>query len=73
MVELLGWISTLLVMMGYVFNSVQKRLLAIGTWIMGDVGWIIYDIYIKNWSHSVLSLLIIVINIYGIWNITRET
>ena len=37
-------------------------------WIVGDIGWITYDIFIQNMSHMVLSLVIIIINLYGIYN-----
>jgi hypothetical protein len=39
------------------------------TWIVGDIIWITYDIFIENWSHMVLSSVIIGINIYGIYKI----
>jgi len=69
MLEVLGWIATVLVLLGFWFNSRQKHMLAIGLWIVGDISWIIYDIYIANLSHAVLSLVIIFINLYGIKNI----
>ena len=44
---------------------------AMVAWIVGDVGWITYDFYISNFSHLALSSIIIVLNLYGIWNIKR--
>ena len=69
MIEVLGWIGTLLVLIGYWANSNSKHHLAMLTWIAGDVLWITYDIFIENWSHMVLSLVIIGINVYGIYKI----
>ena len=67
MIELLGWLSTALVLLGFVFNSKGKYTLAMITWIVGDIGWITYDFFITNISHLVLSVVIISINLYGIY------
>lgn len=72
MVELLGWLCTLLVIIGFYFNSKQKLALAIILWVIGDIGWIVYDVLINNFSHGVLSGLIIAINLYGIYNIKTK-
>lgn len=69
MIETLGWISTALVLAGYVLNARGKTRYAMITWIAGDIGWITYDFFIDNFSHLVLSLVIIIINLYGIWNL----
>jgi len=67
-IETLGWSSTALVLAGYIFNARQLSKLAMYTWIIGDIGWITYDLLIDNLSHMVLSLVIILINLYGIYN-----
>ena len=69
MIEILGWVGTVLVLIGYLANSNLQHRLAMTTWIAGDVIWITYDVFIENWSHMVLSLVIIIINIYGIYKI----
>jgi hypothetical protein len=69
MIEALGWIGTVLVLIGFWANSNLRHHLAMATWIIGDIIWITYDIFIENWSHLVLSAIIIVINIYGIYKI----
>ena len=71
MIELLGWISTILVLLGYILNAKQKFKLAMTVWIIGDIGWITYDFFIDNISHLVLSVVIISINLYGIANIKK--
>lgn len=71
MIELLGWISTLLVLFGYILNAQKLTRYAMISWIVGDIGWITYDFFIYNISHMVLSLVIIIINIYGIWNLCK--
>lgn len=72
MIETLGWISTALVLAGYVLNARQLTRYAMITWIAGDIGWITYDFFIDNFSHLVLSLVIIIINLYGIWNLLSK-
>ena len=71
MIELLGWVSTLLVLLGYIMNARGNSNIAMITWIVGDIGWITYDFFIDNLSHLVLSLIIIAINVYGIIRIWK--
>ena len=71
MIELLGWASTGLVLLGYICNAQGNSKLAMITWIVGDTGWITYDFFIDNISHLVLSLVIIAINVYGIIRIWK--
>ena len=73
MIELLGWISTALVLVGYITNARGLTKTAMIAWIIGDIGWIIYDIFIFNISHMVLSLVIICINLYGIYRIWKKS
>lgn len=69
---LLGWISTALVLIGYVTNAKGYYVYAMIAWILGDLGWIIYDLYIDNYSHMVLSLIIISINVFGIIRLWKK-
>jgi hypothetical protein len=71
MIEALGWLSTVLVLAGYILNAKSMTKLAMFSWIIGDIGWVTYDLLINNISHMVLSFVIISINIYGIWNICK--
>jgi hypothetical protein len=73
MIETLGWISTALVLAGYILNARQKTRYAMITWIAGDCGWITYDFFINNFSHLVLSLVIIIINLYGIYRLWKSS
>ena len=72
MIEALGWVSTLLVLTGYILNARQLTKYAMATWILGDIGWVVYDFFIYNISHMMLSFIIITINIYGIWNVCKK-
>ena len=73
MIEILGWISTALVLAGYISNARGWTKTAMITWIIGDTGWITYDFFIDNYSHLVLSLVIIAINVYGIYRIWKKS
>jgi len=68
MITVLGWFATLLVLAGFYVNSLKKSSLAMIMWIIGDGLWILYDYLISNWSHAILSTIIIGLNIYGIYN-----
>lgn len=72
MIDALGWICTVLVLIGFIGNAKGYYKTAMVTWILGDLGWIVYDIYINNLSHLVLSLVIIAINVYGIYRIIQN-
>jgi len=41
-------------------------------WCVGDIGWILYDLYINNLSHAVLSGIIIVLNTYGLYKLSKK-
>jgi len=73
MIVALGWISTALVLLGYITNAKGLSKWAMYTWIIGDCGWVIYDLLIFNISHMVLSLVIIIINLYGIREIWKKS
>jgi len=73
MIEILGWISTALVLIGYLTNARGLTRTAMISWILGDCGWIVYDIFIHNISHMVLSLVIIFINLYGIYRLWKSS
>jgi len=72
MIEILGWLSTALVLIGYILNARKLTYAAMIAWIIGDTGWILYDFFIDNFSHLVLSFIIISINVYGMYNIKKH-
>ena len=72
MIEILGWVCTVLILIGYFLNSSHKLKQAIAVWVVGDIGWVYYDLCIQNWSHMSLSFLIIGLNLYGVYNIIKK-
>ena len=73
MIEILGWVSTALILLGALVNAKGFYKYAMYTWIIGDIGWIIYDVSIHNISHMFLSLFIISINVFGIYRIWKQS
>jgi hypothetical protein len=55
MIEVLGWTSTALVLLGYILNAKTKFKAAMVVWIVGDIGWITYDFYIKRMQKGVVK------------------
>lgn len=70
--QILGWISTILVLVGYFLNAKGKPKPAMTIWLIGDIGWLFYDLHIFNWSHFALSIIIMGLNFYGIYRIIKE-
>lgn len=68
LIEVLGWICTVLVLIAYFTNAKNMRNAAFIFWMIGDLGWIVYDVLINNVSHATLCAVIILINIYGLYN-----
>jgi hypothetical protein len=71
-IDFLGWICTALILAGYILNSNQKTKYALAAWIVGDIGWILYDFRINNPSHATLSVAIILINLYGVYKLYKK-
>jgi hypothetical protein len=71
LIHLLGWLSTSLILLGAVVNARGKSMMAMVIWIIGDIGWTIYDIFINNYSHLTLCIVIIIINLYGIYRVWK--
>lgn len=70
--NILGWTCTSMVLLGFCFNAKKYYTYAILMWIIGDIGWIIYDYQINNFSHAWLSSCIIIINLYGLYNLRKK-
>jgi len=68
-IELFGWLCTTLVLTGFTLNANGKLKPALIIWIIGDIGWILYDYFINNFSHATLSFVIIFINVYGLYKL----
>lgn len=72
LIEIVGWLGTLLILLGYILNAKSKYMLAMYTWIVGDLFWISYDLVRGIYPHLGLSLVVIIINLYGIYKILKN-
>ena len=72
LINILGWVGTAMILLGAYLNAKGRSALAMAIWIIGDLIWIVYDVYINNFSHMTLSLIIIIINSYGIHRIWKK-
>lgn len=72
MIDIVGWIGTLLVLGGYLLNANKFHVQACALWIVGDIAWITYDTIRGIYPHLVLSLVIISINVYAMINLSRK-
>ena len=72
MTDIIGWVATGLVLLGYWLNANRYYRQAMYIWIVGDIGWITYDILRGIYPHLTLSAIIIMMNIYGIYKILNN-
>jgi len=72
MVDIIGWVATGLVLLGYWLNANRLHYQAMAVWIVVDIGWIAYDILRCIDPHLTLSSVIILLNIYGIYKILKN-
>ena len=62
--ERLGWIGALLVILGYYLNA-QHHISCWPIWILGNALVGGYSIYKKAYPTAMMSLIILIMNIYG--------
>ena len=64
MIELLGWIATALLLIGYYLNA-KKNLNSWLVWLVGNSVMLIYALFIDSYSVAFLSVVLVFLNIYG--------
>ena len=57
MIEILGWVSTLLVLTGYILNAQKLTKYAMITWVIDDNAWISYDFFLYYIRHLKLCFI----------------
>ena len=72
MTDIIGWVATGLVLLGYWLNANRYHHQAMYVWIVGDIGWIAYDTIRGIYPHLALSAIIIIMNLYGIYKILNN-
>lgn len=61
------WIITLISVTGSILNA-KHSVYCFYIWIMSNILWIMYDLYIKLYSRALLDIFQTIICIYGIIN-----
>jgi C4-dicarboxylate transporter len=63
-IERLGWVGAILVILGYYLNANQLTSSWV-VWIIGNVLVAIYSYHKKAYSTALMSLIIMIMNVYG--------
>ena len=62
--ELIGWVATLLLLVGYYLNA-KQILLSWIVWLHGNALMLIYALMINSYSVAFLSVALMILNVYG--------
>lgn len=65
MISLLGAFCTVMTLLGFYLNARMSKW-GFYSWIIGDVGWILYAILTFTFPHAIQCFVIILLNIYGL-------
>ena len=63
-VELIGWVATALLLIGYYLNA-NKQISSWSFWFIGNATMLAYALLIQSYSVACLSLALMGLNIYG--------
>lgn len=63
----LTWILVVLSILGNVFVIYDRKTMGYMTWLVANIGWITYNVYIKEFSQMSLFLVYTLLSILGIF------
>ena len=63
-IELIGWIATALLLLGYYLNA-NKQISSWSFWFIGNGTMLVYAVLIGSHSIACLSIVLMGLNIYG--------
>ena len=63
-IELIGWVATMLLLVGYYLNA-KKLLVSWIIWIIGNSAMAVYAYMIDSMSVVTLSVVLVGLNLYG--------
>ena len=69
--ELIGWIATLMLLLGYILNA-RKKISSWVIWMIGNTLMCMYAILIESNSIAFLSTVLVGLNIYGFISWKRQ-
>ena len=64
MINLLGWIATTLILLGYYLNAKQDTSSWI-VWFVGNLCMLVYSLLIQAWPQVGLAIALLCLNVYG--------
>lgn len=69
MIIYLTWIITAISLIGTILN-IKKNIACFYLWTIGNIAWLIFDLYSGLYSRTVLDMVQLVFSIWGIiaWN-----
>ena len=62
--EIIGWIGTALILLGYYLNAHKKSSSWI-VWFTGNFAMLLYSLNIMAWPQFALAIALMLLNIYG--------
>jgi nicotinamide riboside transporter PnuC len=71
-IEVLGWIATALLLVGYWLNA-KKQISSWFFWMIGNSMMLVYAALIESNSVAFLSVVLIALNIYGYFSWKNES
>ena len=70
-IEILGWVATLILLVGY-YSNAKKSICSWIIWLHGNALMLIYALAIGSYSVAFLSIVLMVMNIYGYFSWKSE-
>ena len=70
-IEWLGWIATMLLLVGYYLNA-KKLITSWFFWFVGNIIMLVYAIMIESYSVAFLSVFLMGMNVYGYLSWRRD-
>jgi hypothetical protein len=70
MIKIIPWLLSFIAMVGAVLN-IQKDVLGFYTWVVSNMGWVVYILYYKQKNLYGQILLWLVFTALNIWGILR--
>ena len=64
MINLLGWLATSLILLGYYLNAKQDTSSWI-VWFVGNLCMLVYSLLIQAWPQVGLAIALLCLNVYG--------
>tara|TARA_Y100000034_G_C6596203_1_gene259198 strand:+ start:300 stop:518 length:219 start_codon:yes stop_codon:yes gene_type:complete len=62
--EMIGWIATGLILIGYYLNA-RKLTSSWVSWFIGNFLMVLYSLSIQAWPQLVLAMILMGLNVYG--------